>query len=206
MNPIERHSAGATVTHASPFASLQVPVNSQPLPTDIRETWVRPLYFGLRQPHLKEFVDGHVRLVNDELISQLLASFDWRPRTAAAYLAALSDRQSFTTQIGRLLVRSDVCFAGSAYCVALAEFNSQESVGFLEEYLTYYLTRHDLWFDQGDAMGALAYLDRLNGTDRLTRHMDAWRKFVQNKANWSLAGSAARFEENMASLHELKLA
>jgi hypothetical protein len=204
MNPLERHVAGATVTHGSPFSGLQVPVNNQMLPVDIRETWVLPLYFGLRKPQVKEFVAGHLPLLSDELISQLLASFNWRPRTAAAYLAALSDRQAFTTQIGRLLLRSDVCFAGSAYCIALADFNSQESVGFLDEYLSYYLTRHDLWFDQGDAMGALAYLDRLNGTVNVARHMGAWSKFVENKTNWSLAGSIARFEESMTILHDLK--
>ena len=150
------------------------------------------------------FVAGHIHLVTDELISQLLANFDWRPRTAAAYLAALTQRQSFTAQIGRLLVRSDVCYAGSAYCVALAEFNSSESIRFLDDYLSYYLTRHDLWFDQGDAIGALAYLDRLNGTKNVERHMVAWNEFVKTKATWSLAGSIAHFEESMKALHESK--
>jgi hypothetical protein len=204
MSSLERHVAGATVTHNSPFASLQVPVNVELLPENIRETWVRPLYFGLRQPHVKEFVAKHLHLVSDELISQLLASIDWRPRTAGAFLAALSNRQAFTTQIGRLLLRSDVCFAGSVYCIALAQFNSPESIRFLDEYLTHYLTRHDLWFDQGDAMGALAYLDRSNGTANIARHMDAWSKFVENKSNWNLTENVARFEESMAILHEIQ--
>jgi Family of unknown function (DUF6000) len=204
MNPLEQHVAGATVTHDSPFADLQVPVSDQLLSVDIRETWVQPFYFGLRKPHIKEFVAKHLHLVNDELIFKLLASFDWRPRTAGAYLAALSDRQVYTTQIGHLLLRSNVCFAGSAYCIALAQFNSSESIRFLDKYLTHYLTCHDLWFDQGDAMGALAYLDRLNGTTSISRYMDAWAQFVENKSNWNLAQSVARFEESMAVLNELK--
>ena len=204
MNSLERHVAGATVTHDSPFAALQVPVNDQALPADIIETCVQPLYFGLRQPHVEKFVAEHLHLVEDELISRLLANFNWRSRTAAAYLVALSDRSTFTTQIGNLLLRSDVCFAGSAYCMALAEFNSPESVGFLDEYLRYYLTRQDLWFDQGDAMGALSYLDRLNGTAHVARHMDSWSRFVENKSNWNLERSVAHFEESMAVLHELK--
>ena len=204
MNSSERNVAGATVTHDSPFTGLQVPVSDQLLPADIRETWVLPLYYGLQKPHVKEFVAKNLRLLSDELIGELLASFDWLPRTAAAYLAALSDRRTFTAHIGRLLLRSDVCFAGSAYCVALAEFNSQESVGFINDYLTYYLTHHDLWFDQGDAMGALAYLDCLNGTDDVARHSDAWNKFVENKPGWSLAKSISRFVEAMATLHQLK--
>lgn len=204
MNPLERHVAGATVSHISPFAELQVPVSDQMLPLDVRETWVRPLYFGLRKPDVKKFVAGHIHLVSDEIISQLLANFDWRPRTVAAYLAALTGRGIFTSQIGRLLLRSDVCFAGSAYCVALAEFNSTESIDFLDKYLSYYLTRCDLWFDQGDAMGALSYLDRQNDTDLLSRHLDAWNKFTAEKDSWNLASSIARFDETMTILHELK--
>jgi hypothetical protein len=34
--------------------------------------------------------------------------------------------------------------------------------------------------------------------------MGAWSKFVENKTNWSLAGSIARFEESMTILHDLK--
>jgi hypothetical protein len=204
MNSLERHVAGATVSHISPFAELQVPISDQMLPLAVRETWVRPLYFGLRKPDVGAFVAGHIHLVSDELISQLLENFDWRPRTVAAYLAALTGRSAFTSQIGRLLLRSDVCFAGSAYCVALAEFNSAESIDFLNRYLSYYLTRYDLWFDQGDAMGALSYLDRLNGTDLLSGHLDAWSKFIANKDSWTLASCVVRFDETMTILHELK--
>ena len=106
MNLLDRHVAGATVSHISPFAELHVAVNDQMLPVDVRETWVRPLYFGLRQPHVKEFIAGQIHLVSDEIISQLLENFDWRPRTVAAYLAALTGRATFTTHIGRLLLRS----------------------------------------------------------------------------------------------------
>ena len=203
MNLLERHAAGATVSHVSPFAELQVPNSDQILPLAVRETWVRPLYFGLRKPDVAAFVAAQIHLVSDELISQLLENFDWRPRTAAAYLAALTGRRTFTSQIGRLLLRSDVCFAGAAYCVALAEFNSTESIDFLDRYLSYYLTRGDLLFDQGDAMGALSYLDRLNGTNLLSKHLDAWSKFIVDKDSWTLASSVARFDETMTKLHEL---
>lgn len=205
MNSIERHVAGATVSHESPFARLQVPVSNQMLPIDIRETWVRPLYFGLHRPEAKVFLAKHIQLVSDELIAQLLENFDWRPRTVGAYLAAITNRRSFTLQIGNLLLRSDVCYAGSAYCMALAEFNTSESVQFLDDYLKYYLTRKDLWFDQGAAIAALKYLDRLNATSNIQSHMDAWSKFVENKENWELAGITAHFEQQMKTLHEIKL-
>lgn len=204
MNAAERHVAGATQWRGSPFANLQVPVSDALLPIDIRETWVKPLYWGVQKPEAKVFVSGHIHLVTDELVSLLLANVDWRTRSASAYLVALTQRQSFTAQIGRLLLRSDVCYAGAAYCMALAELNSDESIQFLDDYLAYYLTRHDLWFDQGDAMGALAYLDRLNGTQNVERHQAAWNAFVKNKDNWSLSSSISHFEERMKKLHEVK--
>jgi Family of unknown function (DUF6000) len=204
MNSLELHVAGATITHSSPFSGLHVPLTEVPLSAELREVWVLPLYFGLQRPHLKQFIADHLHLADDDVVSQLLAHFDWRPRTAAAYLAALSDRKVFTTQLGRLLLRSDVCFAGSAYCLALAEFNSAEATSFLDKYLSYYLTRNDLWFDQADAMAALAYLDRVNGTDLQSRHLAAWERFVENKSQWNLADSVARFEVSMETLHRLK--
>lgn len=204
MNSIERHVAGATVSHETPFTRLQVPVSKEMLPSDIRETWIRPLYFGLEKPEAKVFLAKHIHLITDELIAQLLANFDWRSRTVGAYLATLTDRRSLTLQIGNLLLRSDVCYAGSAYCIALAEFNTAASLQFLDDYLTYYLSRKDLWFDQGIAMGALAYLDRLNSTSNIQQHMGAWSKFIENKENWNLDNSITHFELLMKTLHEAK--
>ena len=204
MDSLKDHVAGATLRHGSPFGGLAVPASTDLLPKDLRDMWVRPLYFGLQRPQVRDLVDRQLHLIDDEVISRLFACFDWRPRTAAAYLAALVDRKTFTTQIGRLLLRSDVCYAGSAYCIALAEFNTTEAISFLNEYLTYYLSRHDLWFDQGAAMGALTYLDRLNGTTMVSDHLHAWEGFVSNKPAWSLASSADGFEQSMQALRTLK--
>jgi len=204
MNPLELHIAGATVTHTSPFATLDVPDDRNLLPTDLRESWVIPLCFGIRKPEASKVIVQRRHLINDELISALLANFNWRPRTVAAYLAAVSNSDSFTTQIGRLLLRSDVCYAGGAYCVALASFNSAEAISFLDKYLDYYLKRTELWFDQAEAMAALAFLDRINRTSTAARHMDAWVNFVKDKTNWNLESSLVRFEETMATVNEIK--
>ena len=203
LNALERHVAGATVTHGSPFSALVVPVNGQPLTAEIIQTWVRPLYFGLQTPEAKAFAAAHLHQTTDAIITCLLGDFNWRPRTAAAYLVALTGRSAHTAQLGQLLLRSDVCFAGGAYCLALAALNSPESVGFIDEYLSYYLTRKELWFDQGAAMGALAHLDRLNGTSLMPRHLKAWNTFVENKTNWDLAGYVERFEGSMVTVRAL---
>jgi len=119
MNPLQRHAAGATVVHSGPFSALEVPVDTTILANELREKWVRPLYFGINKALAQDFIVANSHLISSELISQLLANFDWRPRSVAAYLVAVSKKAEFTTTIGRLLLRSDVCFAGAAYCVAL---------------------------------------------------------------------------------------
>ena len=58
------------------------------------------------------------------MVTTLLAYFDWRPRRVGARLAALREMTGFDDHIGRLLVRSDVCYAGKGYCLALARFNT----------------------------------------------------------------------------------
>ncbi|HEY0557070.1 MAG TPA: DUF6000 family protein [Thermoanaerobaculia bacterium] len=203
MNRVQLHVAGATVRHQSPFSDLEVPVIYGPPPAEIIETWVRPLYFGLRQPQVEAFLATHLPRVGDELIHQLLSHFDWRPRSCGAYLAALTHRTAFADHLGRLLVRSDVCFAGKAYALALAALDEPAGNAYLEEYLDYYLQRIDLWFDQGEVMAALAYLDKKNGTDRLSRYLPLWHAFVADKKSWELGKSIAFFEENMDRLHAL---
>lgn len=134
----------------------------------------------------------------------MLAHFDWRLRVAAAYLAALTGRANFRDWLGKLRLRSDVCYAGAAYCVALAEFNSDESVDVLCQYLDYYLEHHELWFDQGDAMAALVYLDRVRHTDVASGYKDRWLAFARDKPNWIIEEKIIDFAENMELLQRLK--
>ena len=186
------------------FAHLEVPSTFDPLPYEIVEKWVKPLYFGLNKPHVENFVRQHKSLITDDLIIQLLERYDWRPRKTAAYLCALTGRISFLDQMGRLLLRSDVCCAGSTYCMALAEFNTSESIYFLTQYLDYYLTKTDLWFDQNCAMGAVAYLDKINSTRILDNYHDPWTEFVKNKPHWNQEMDFPEFEKAMELLQRLK--
>ncbi|MES2071497.1 MAG: DUF6000 family protein [Pseudomonadota bacterium] len=204
MNPILLHTAGATVQHKSPFSDLEVPVSIEPLPIDIRENWVRPLYFGLRHDHIKTFLEEHLFAANADLVRMLLTQFDWRSRTTGAHLAALLSLREFESQIGNLLLRSDVCYAGFGYCLAIASFNTTEGVEFLRKYLRYYLNRPELFFDQNIVMGALAYLDELNGTEYIKDHMQDWHTFVDGKQGWDLEKSIENFKQSMDMLLKLK--
>ncbi len=118
--------------------------------------------------------------VSPEIAMMLLANFNWRPRITAGYFAAIWNWSELVSPIGRLLLRSDVCYAALGYCLALRRFNSRQSVDYLVEYLEYYLARLDLRFDQSDAMAALGQLDRENGICERDRLLPLWQEFANN--------------------------
>jgi len=198
----ELHSAGTTVLHRSPFDDLEVPASPGPLDSSVRDRWVKPFYMAV--PDNLVAIEAHLRPllpeVSPELINTLLASCDWRPRSVGAFFVALDRRSDFEALVGRLLLRSDVCYAGNVYCVALAQLNTPTAVDFLQQYLRYYLTRHDLWFDQAEALAALRYLDEVNGTAHARAFDQLWRDFASSKPNWNLTQTCSRFNATLRGL------
>jgi Family of unknown function (DUF6000) len=203
VQQIERHVAGATVRHSSPFSVLEVPTSVVPMRADHRRKWVHPFYLNLLnlykvESKLVAAMSPLLSEVNEELVLDLLSQFDWRPRLVGAYLVALRRLSGLETVIGQLLLRSDVCYAGQGYCVAIAELNSSAGVEFLSKYLDYYLGQVNLWFDQGEAMAAIHYLDTVNQTNLLARYREPWDRYVANKPNWSLERSVQNFQERLS--------
>ena len=142
--------------------------------------------------------------MNDGTFIKILGDFNWRTRSVGAFYAALKGLTGFQDQVGGLLLKSEVCYAGTSYCLTLTVFNNQKSIDYLNQYLEYYLAQKDLWFDQGDAMGAVAYLDKQNGTDVLKQHLVKWSDFVSNKEMWDLDKSIGLFEDRVIALKEIK--
>ncbi len=199
------HSAGATVSHDGRFAKLDVPSKEDSLSKEFILKWVTPFYSsGLQND---SFATDYHEVRNEltvEITLELLSEFNWRPRIVGAYFAAIERYDSLEDIIGKLLLRSDVCFAGTGYCLALATFGSEESIQFLRQYLDYYLRMDDLWFDQGDAMAAIAYLDRQKGTDVISDLMPLWTKFVKNKNEWNLDSYIQSLDESMSAIEVLR--
>jgi hypothetical protein len=107
----------------------------------------------------------------------------WRERRTAAWLAAVSRRGHFRELIGALLLESELCCAGRAYCVALASLGTPRDAELLTAYLDRYLRRPDLALDQPTAMGALAYTDSVLHSDRaglLLQEGGLWRRWFQD--------------------------
>jgi hypothetical protein len=206
MTAAELHSAGATIRHDSPFAALPVPataIDAASLPE-----WSRPLFItGLFEPDETVMLVGdHIALVDAELVLALLSVFNWRPRTIGAHLAALRGLASLEEEIGNLLLRSDVCWAGRAYSLALARFNTPRSLQFLTRYLEYYLTRRDLSFEQQYVLATVICLDERNGPTIAREFESPWREYSRDGPNVALAAEVDRVRHQLEFLERFSAA
>lgn len=192
--------------HQSPFEDVVVPGSTTPLDARLRDRWVKPLYMAV--PHDLGTVTPLIRAqfgeINADLIRALLAEFNWRPRIVGGFLVALDPRVDFEELVGKLLLRSDVCYAGGSYCLALARLNTPRALDFLQTYLRYYLTRTDLYFDQAAALAAVRHLDQVNGTSHCGEFDQLWSDFIRDNPHWDLDGTCARFNAAMRGIGDLR--
>lgn len=200
---IELHVSGATVRHRNPFESIEVPRNEEELSEDFVEKWVVPFYMNslsnADETTIKAFADT-AKEINLEIVKTLLSDFDWRTRITGAFFAAINNYKEVEDIIGRHLLKSEVCYAGSGYCLALATFSNEDAKNYLTAYLDYYLDRKDLWFDQADAFCALEHLDK-GKADKL---LDKWNAFIADKEYWSLEKSRKHFNSCMVTLDKIR--
>lgn len=202
QHSIALHSAGATVQHSAPFSELVVPESGCNPPQDIINKWVLPFYMD-RDLNSDKFWGRYERVrseLNVELCRDLLTWFNWRPRSVGALFAAIEGYDVLTEHIGHLLLRSDVCFAGRSYAIALARFGSPQAADYLVKYLDYYLTRRDLYFDQLDCMGALCFLDSKNGTTLAPPLMERCEEFYSDNGYIDCANSIEMTSELLSTL------
>lgn len=201
---IALHVSGATVRHKNPFEQIEVPRNEEELSEEFVEKWVVPFYMNsisnLDDTSIKAFADT-AKEIDMDTVTKLLSDFDWRARITGAFFAAINDYKELEDIIGKQLLKSEVCYAGSGYCLALATFGTKNAKDYLNTYLDYYLDRKDLYFDQADAYCALEYLDK----DSASKLMDKWNSFAPNKKHWSLEQSRKHFLECMLALEKIRM-
>ncbi len=197
------HVSGATVRHKNPFESIEVPRNQEEFTKEFVDKWVIPFYMkGLSNSDdttIKIFADT-AKEIDKNIVIKLLIDFDWRTRITGAFFSAINNYQEFEDIIGRHLLKSEVCYAGSGYCLALASFGTDNAKKYLVTYLDYYLDRKDLWFNQANAFCALEHLDK-NAAKKL---MDKWNSFVADKEYWSLEKSRVHFANCMLTLEKIR--
>ncbi|MFG2592024.1 DUF6000 family protein [Streptomyces sp. NPDC048438] len=139
-------------------------------------------------PHAERFTRQLIddaRTITDAELEAILG-YEWRSRFTAAWLIGVGRRATFRERIGGLLLASEFCFSGGAYCFALARFGTNADAEILASYLDHYLPRTSLRYDQPAALGALLRLDAHLGTqhaDRFTEPDGLWDRWVQALAH-----------------------
>lgn len=200
---IQLHIAGATVIHQNPFEDIEVPENQVELDEDFIEKWVVPFYMNgltdLNQQTITNFKNIKEE-ITPLIVSQLLGEFGWRERIIGAYFSAIKNYSQFEEIIGNHLLKSEVCYAGGGYCLALACFNTDKSIEYLKRYLDYYLTRNDLWFDQSDALSALYYLDK----ESAEHYTKLWNDYIKDKPNHDIEKSKKHFDKQIQNIFAIR--
>ncbi len=67
----------------------------------------------------------------------------------------------------------------------LAYYNQPKTVEYLNQYLDYYLEKPELYFDQEAVLEAVAYLDTVNNTNNLSRHLNPGNKMLESRGEIS---------------------
>ena len=200
---IALHVAGATVRHKNPFEKIEVPRNNEDLSKEFIDKWVVPFYMttlsNSDEKTINIFADA-AKEIDKDIVLKLLGDFNWRTRITGAYFSAINNYQDFEDIIGNNLLKSEVCYAGSGYCLALATFGTDNAKKYLASYLDYYLDRKDLWFDQADAFCALQHLDK----ESASKLLDKWNSFVADKENWDLEKSTAHFSKCLLTIEKIR--
>ncbi|MEU4670757.1 DUF6000 family protein [Amycolatopsis sp. NPDC023774] len=121
-----------------------------------------------RQTFGRALAGDSVRITDDELA--LLLGYEWRAQLTASWLVAFARRAAHRERIGELLLANERIYAGRGFCFALARFGTEADARLLVDYLHAFLPRTDRG-EQDSAMGALAYLDVLLGTDHAAQFL-----------------------------------
>ncbi len=95
--------------------------------------------------------------LTDAQVAELLEWKDWRHKLCAGWFVALGRRAALIDRVGERLLRSETCFAGQGYCLALALCADEAGTRYLASYLSMYLPVGERDYDQEWAIGALTY-------------------------------------------------
>lgn len=208
LNDIKLHVAGATVRHSNPFENLSVHRNDFELDRTFLNKFVVPYYMNIPvtdedQKKIEELGQVKTGFTRD-IVKKLLGDFNWRTRQTGAYFAAINDFKEFEDTIGTLLLKSEVTYAGTMYALVLATFNTNRGQEFLTNYLEYYLTRLDLFFDQKQVLTAVKYLDEINRTSHSETYTEWWDNFLKNKPDWKRDINSAALRKQIAGIHAIQ--
>lgn len=149
--------------------------------------WVKPFYLSLNCSN-DDWIERISLLKNeitDDIILKNLGEFNWRTRSTGSFFASIKNKKEFTEIIGNHLLKNEVCYAGEHYAITLAHFNTKKSIEYLNEYLYYYLLHPELPFDQRWVIATLKFLDNINKTNLVSKHIDFWKRFTRGEIEFA---------------------
>lgn len=187
---VKLHTAGATVSNTSPFDDLVSHSNTTEIEIDFVKEWVSPFYMTIDRYHELSWVENIKKIkatITPQVTLQLLGDFNWRTRLVGAYFAAVKGYEEQVDVIGTHFLKSEVCCVGHIYALVLAFYNNEKAIQYLEDYLSYYLQKPALYFDQESALQSLFYLDTINKTSKTKKHLLEWEKLKITRLGFSKA-------------------
>ncbi|OXA81091.1 hypothetical protein SAMN05444397_109199 [Flavobacterium aquidurense] len=203
---IRLHSLGATVRHKSTFENLISFKNEEELTPEFIKEWAVPFYMNLEETNQEWFellLDAKKKITKEDVI-KLLGDLNWRTRQTGAFFAIINNYSDLIDIIGIHFLKSEVCYAGRIYAYMFASLNNKKATEYLDDYLAYYLSKSELWFDQSEAMEALAYLDKINNSKLIDKHKTNWLNFIQNKPNWKAEINTEYLENYIRFINKVK--
>jgi Family of unknown function (DUF6000) len=204
----EKHSAGQTIKHKSPFTELKEPFIVEEVSEEFMKNWMIGFYmdtFFLSNENDQKFIEI-LKKVDEELIKKQLGFFNWRCRLIGSYFSAILDLKQYEEIIGIHLLKSELSFAGEGYIIALASFNSEKAIETLINYSNYYLIKRNMIFQQTEALAALILLDKKNGTNKVQelKLMELWKKFNQKNPALNLDDTVSLINSKLEKVEKYK--
>lgn len=83
------------------------------------------------------------------------------------------------------MLKSEVCCVGHIYAIVLASYNDEKTLQYLTDYLDYYLKKPELYFEQKNVLESVAYLDKINNTNKLNKYIDSWTNLLTQREQLS---------------------
>jgi uncharacterized protein DUF6000 len=172
----------------------------------VRRFYLRLLHGNFTHPRegdggsLRQEIAAAARTISDEQIERLLNEREWRGRLCAAWFVGLGRRASHVPPIGKLLLASEMVYAGQGYCMALGLIGGEECARLLHAYLKVYLPLNGRVYDQDWAIGALAHIEGAPPVEYLEQGL--WRvgKYVMDPAE-----SIENFGEVISYLRQYRM-
>jgi hypothetical protein len=177
----------------------------------LRDTFVRRYYLRLLHGNFtlpresdgssfRQEITAAARTISDEQIERLLSEREWRGRLCAAWFIGLGKRAGYVPSIGKLLLASEMVYAGQGYCMALGLIGSEECARLLHSYLDVYLPLNGRVYDQDWAIGALAHIEGAPPVQYLEQELWRGGRYVMDPAE-----GMENFDEIVSYLHQYRM-